>query len=193
MALVAVGCGAEPEPEPIECPAVSSADFDATSGWGDAGYCDAPTELGCFPYHESSEDTCGPFVSMRTTATSEAAVSECESVLEIVNCGTYADDAGTSLSFYVEDAANLAVRVVGTYAGSDVDTTWYFNPCQGGCLSAITLETLSADQQKICEIPRTGKPVCLFPETAHTVTIARVDAASMELRMAGVSVALSRD
>lgn len=187
------GCSAEAEPEAPACIDVASADFDEDSGWGAQHYCAAPTELGCFPYHESSEDTCGPFTTMRTSATSAEGAAACATLLTSLNCATFAsDDGATRLSFYIADADRFTMRVLGTYKGVAADTTFHFNPCHQNCQAAVTLDTLDTEQQKICEIPRQGKPVCLFPETAHSLTFVRADGGSVVIRTAGEESALAR-
>ena len=175
-----------------ECATFADADYDEDTGWGSDAYCAAPTDLGCFPYHESAADTCGPFDTMRTSATSQEDADDCRALLQTINCGTFTDSAGTTLGFYVREPEKFAVDVVGTYKDAPVDTTFYFNPCQQSCLSAVTLDTIEADQQKVCDIPRQGKPACQFPGTAHTVTWLRYDAQGMEIRMAGETTGLSR-
>lgn len=189
MTFAACGDGEEEAPE---CRAVAAEDYDVDSGWGSGDYCASPTDRGCFPYHESAADTCGPFTTMRTSATSADDVAACRTILDVINCGTYADDAGTSLTFHVEEPDRFTARMLGTLRGTAVDTTLYFNPCQQGCLGAVSLETFDEGQQRVCDIPRMGKPVCLFPETAHVATIARVDATSMEIRTSSGSLALAR-
>lgn len=176
-----------------QCIDLASADFDADSGWDSADYCDAPTDLGCYPWHESAEDTCGPFTTMRTSATTAASAGACETLITSLNCAQFASDDGSSdLTFYAVDPDRFTMRVVGSYHGGAVDTTFYFNPCHQNCLSAVTLDTLDADQQKICDIPRQGKPACLFPETAHSLTFVRADGGSIVLRTAGQETAMAR-
>lgn len=186
------GCGADNNGGARVCTAAAPADFGADSGWGSAQYCASPSELGCYPFHESAEDTCGPFMTMRTSATTAAGADACQALLTAIDCGTFTDDADTTLSFDIVDADRFTAAVSGTWKGTPVDTTFYFNPCDDGCLSAVTLETIEPAQQKICEIPRQGKPVCMFPEAAHSVSIVRYDTESIELRMAGQAVGLSR-
>lgn len=193
LGSLVAGCGPDDNNAAAPmCTDVAAADFDDDSGWGSADYCASPSELGCFPFHESTAETCGPFTTMRTSATTASGADACQALLTAINCGTFTDDADTTLSFHVVDADRFTAAVRGTWKGTDVDTTFYFNPCDDGCLSAVTLETVEPAQQKICEIPRQGKPVCLFPDAAHSVSIVRYDAESIELRMAGQAVGLSR-
>lgn len=193
LAVLAAACGKEENNGTApECVNFVEEDFDAQTGWESGDYCAAPTDLGCFPYHESEPDTCGPFDTMRTSATAPDDATDCRTLLQTINCSTFTDSAGTTLGFYVREPEKFAVEVSGTYKDAPVDTTFYFNPCQDGCLSAVTLDTIEPDQQKVCEIPRQGKPACQFPPTAHTVTISRYDSESMEIRMAGQSTGLSR-
>lgn len=189
LAVFLLGCGGSKAPE---CPSLDGANFDADSGWNDTSYCASPGELGCFPFHASSADSCGPFITMRTTATGAAEAGACEQLIRQLNCGTYSDGGETSLTFHAATPDRLTMDVFGTYKGVEVDTTFFFNPCKDNCQSAITLDTIAPDQQKICEIPRQGKPVCLFPDTAHPITFVRADASSMVLRTAGEEVALDR-
>jgi hypothetical protein len=193
FAALLVGCGSQNNGEGPVCQSVTASDFQRDSGWGASDYCDVPTDLGCFPYHAGSDDTCGPFVSMRTTENTAEQIDACEALITNLNCGRYTNDDGTTLEFFVEDnASDLATRVVGTYQGQEVDTNFYFNPCHQNCQAAITLETIEPEQQKLCEIPQQGKPVCLFDDTAHSVTFVRADDTSMVIRTAGEETALSR-
>jgi hypothetical protein len=192
LTCLLAACGSEGEPEAV-CREDAATGFGENSGWNDASYCDAPTDLGCYPFHESSADTCGPFISMRTSATAQTGADACATLLTSLNCGTYAaDDGATTLTFNIASADRFTMRVTGTYRAADVDTTFFFNPCHQACQAAITLDTLDADQQKICEIPRQGKPVCLFPEGAHSMTFVRADGGSVVIRSAGVETALAR-
>lgn len=191
--LLLAACGPnENNGEAPMCESVTASAFEEDSGWGASDYCDIPTDLGCFPYFAGADDSCGPFVSMRTSETTADQVQACQSLLTTLNCGTYTNDADTTLEFYIEDADRLSMRVVGTYQDLDVDTVFYFNPCHQDCQAAITLETIEPDQQKLCEIPRQGKPNCLFDEGAHSITLVRADDASMVIRTAGEETALSR-
>lgn len=195
--LVALGLAACGEkdgtPSAPTCSELASADFQTDSGWGSADYCDVPTDLGCYPWHASTPDTCGPFTTMRTSATPDASATACETIITALNCGEYAaEDGSADLSFFAESADRFTMHVTGTYNGSAVDTTFYFNPCHQNCQAAVTLVTLDPDQQKICEIPRQGKPACLFPETAHSMTFVRADGGSIVIRTAGKEVALAR-
>lgn len=189
--ILLVGCG-EKTSEPPECRAVAATDFDVDSGWGAGDYCAAPTDLGCYPWHESSADTCGPFISMRTTATAAASADACRTLLSSLNCNEYASADGDRLGFYIEDPDRFTMRAVGTYLGAEVDTTFYFNPCHQNCQAAVTLQTLDPNQQKVCDIPIQGKPVCMFPETAHSITFVRADGGSVVLRTSGQETAMER-
>lgn len=190
IALSLAACGGEEEAR--QCLSLDGADFDADSGWNGADYCDAPSVLGCYPFHESDADTCGPFTTMRTSATPADKADACDDLMKALNCGTFADGAGTSLTFHAASPDRFTMDVSGTYKGEDVDTVFYLNPCQDNCQAAITLDTIEPDQQKICEIPSQGKPVCMFPETAHSITFVRADAGSVILRMSGVETVLEK-
>jgi len=192
LAVLLACCGTEDAPpEPAACVEHAASEYDAASGWG-GDYCNAPTDLGCYPWKEVAADTCGEFVSMRTTATEATAVGECRTLLTSLNCGTYTADDGSELTFNVLEPDRFTMRAVGTYGGAAVDTTFYFNPCHQSCLSAVTLDTLDPDQQKVCDIPTVGKPVCLFPGTAHSLTFVRADSASLVIRTANKETAMSR-
>jgi len=180
-------CG---DDEPAECRQIAAADYDVASGWEATTYAPTPTELGCYPYRSSTAETFGTFLSMRTNATPTAGIDSCETAIEALNCGTYTGPAGT-LTFHVGSADRLSMKVSGKLNGIDVDTTLYFNPCQPGCLAAVTLKTIDDAQQKVCEIP-SQNAVCLFPEAAHTITFGRIGLDSVELRLAGQSYALER-
>lgn len=180
-ALLGWGCGDE---EARECTDVSAADFDATSGWETSSYAPRTTEGGCYPFRASSEETFGEFISMRTGETAAGSVDACADVITALSCGTYSNGDDT-LSFYVADADRLSVDVVGTLQGRAIDTTAFFNPCQPGCLSFVTLETITDDAQKICDIPSQGLATCLFPDSAHSLTFLRASADSVEIRIAG--------
>ncbi len=188
------GCGAkETGPEPAQCRAFAAGDFDRDSGWDSAGYCDAATDLGCYPWHESSADTCGPFTTMRTSATPGPSAEACRVLLSSLNCGTYrSEDGDSELGFHILEADRFTMRATGSYRGRAVDTTFFFNPCHQACQAAVTLVALDDNQQTICDIPRQGKPVCLFPETAHSLTFVRADGGSVVLRTAGNETALAR-
>ena len=193
LVVMVAACGEKgPDSRPVpQCTEHAAAEFDEDSGWG-GDYCNAPIDLGCYPWKEVAADTCGEFISMRTTATSASNVQACETLLTSLNCGTYADDAGSELTFHIVQPDLLTMRVTGTYLASPVDTTFYFNPCHQSCLSAVTLDTLDADQQRVCDIPTIGKPVCLFPDTAHSMTFVRADGDSIVVRTTGTETALAR-
>ena len=185
--LVLAACG---DDDAGECRQIASTDYGVESGWQAPTYAPTPTELGCYPYRASTTETYGEFISMRTSATTQAGVDSCASVFESLNCGTYTGDAG-SLTFNVGSADRLTMKVTGKLNGTNVDTTFYFNPCQPGCLASVSLKTLDAAQQKVCEIPSQNAE-CLFPDTAHTVTFGRVGQDGVELRLGGKSYAMSR-
>ena len=190
--LLLAACGTN-EAEPIACEEAVASEFSIDSGWGSADYCAAPTDLGCFPFHESAVDTCGPFTTMRTSATSDAAAAACQTIVTSLNCGIYeSEDKSSRLTFNLGEPDKFMMRVRGKYQGADVDTIFYFNPCHQNCQAAITLKTLDPDQQKICDIPRQGKPACLFPETAHSMTFVRADGGSLVIRTAGEETAMAR-
>ena len=183
------GCGKEDEPR--ECVQHAAGDYDAQTGWQSADYCAVPTDLGCYPFRKGSDDACGDFVTMRTHETADSDAAACRTMLQNLNCGQYrGDDA--DLTFHVADPERFSMHVTGTFRGVDVDTKFFFNPCQPGCQAAIVLDTIDDSQQKICEIPNMGNPQCLFPESAHTLTFVRADAGSMVVRTAGKESVLSR-
>jgi hypothetical protein len=180
LAGLTAGCGDDAP----ECRNVAAADFEQQSGWEDPAYAPRTTDLGCYPFRAAADETFGDFISMRTSDTASADVGACVDVLTAINCGTYSNGSD-ELSFFVRDADRLSVEIVGTLQGRDVDTVAYFNPCQPGCLSFVTLETITDDAQKICDIPAQGLATCLFPETAHSLTLLRAGADGVELRIAG--------
>jgi len=185
--LAVAACG---DDEPAECRQIAAADYDTKSGWEAASYAPTPTELGCYPYRASATESFGSFISMRTNATPQSGVDTCMTAMESLNCGTYSGEAGT-LTFNIARADRLSIKVVGDFNGTNVDTTSFLNPCQPGCLASVTLQTIDAAQQKVCEIP-SQNAVCLFPDTAHTITFGRVGVDSIELRLAGQSYPLER-
>ena len=186
--IMVLGCGDDEAPS---CPSLSSSDFVVESGWQAASYAPEPTMLGCYPYKVSESLTFGSFISMRTNATTQEQIDACETVLTSLNCGTYTGDAG-SLTFRVSSADRATMDVSGKLNGVAVDGKCFFNPCQPGCLAAITLKTVSADQQKLCEIP-SQVTQCLFPEEAHSITFGRAGADAVEVRLAGQTYVLARD
>ncbi len=188
--LVILALSACSDDEPAECRQVEPVDYAAKSGWEAATYAPNPTDLGCYPYRASATDTFGSFISMRTSATPQISVDSCADVFDNLNCGTYVGDAGT-LTFNVSNADRLSMNVTGNFNGKSVDSTFFFNPCQPGCLAAVTLKTIDAAQQKVCDIPSQNAE-CLFPDTAHTITFGRVGVDSIELRLAGQSYPLER-
>ncbi len=180
LVLMAAACGDDGP----ECRDVAPADFDATSGWEAASYAPRTTELGCYPFRASSDETFGSFLSMRTADTGASEVAACESLLTAINCGTYSNGSD-ELSFFVRDADRLSVDVTGRLQGRDIDTVVYFNPCQPGCLSFVSLDTISEQAQKICDIPSQGLAQCLFPESAHSLTLLRAGPDGVEIRIGG--------
>jgi hypothetical protein len=176
--------------EPAECQQIVAADYAVESGWETTSYAPTPTELGCYPYRASATESFGAFLSMRTNSTPTAGIDSCETAIDALNCGTYSGPAGT-LTFHIGSADRLSMKVTGKLNGIPVDTMFYFNPCQPGCLAAVTLKTIDDAQQKVCEIP-SQNAVCLFPDTAHTITFGRIGLDSVELRLAGQTYPLAR-
>ena len=104
FALLAA-CSSGEGPDGLACEEFAKSDFAREAGWGPAGYCDAPNNLGCFPYHGSSADECGPFDTMRTSATSSNAIDACEVIMTSLNCSTFELENGTTrLSFNIAEA-----------------------------------------------------------------------------------------
>ena len=167
-----------------ECKPVETADFSAQSGWEDPSYAPRTTDLGCYPFRAAADETFGTFLSMRTADTPTSNVDACSDILSAINCGNYSNGSD-ELSFFVRDADRLTVDIVGSLSGRDIDTTAYFNPCQPGCLSFITLETITPDAQMICDIPAQGLATCLFPDDAHSITLLRAGADGVEVRIGG--------
>ncbi len=184
LILFCVACGDDPNAAP-ECRAVEDNAFSKDTGWGAVDYCEAPTTTGCFPFFGSTKNSCKSFQSMRTEKTQDASVNACKTLMNSVNCNRYENENGDNLTFTVLEEGQLKINLFGSLDGTQINTSVYLNPCQSSCLSGITLETLSSNQQKICEIPRQGLPECLFPETAHNITFRQADATRVNVVLGG--------
>lgn len=193
LGLVAIsfawGCG-DDEPEPVACVEVDGDAFDTPSGWEIESYAPTTTPAGCYPFHAEAGAEFGSFVSMRTSSTGADRIATCGGVLSTLNCGTYRNET-MEFTFHVESEDRLTMRALGEIDGRSFDTRLYFNPCQNGCLGAVTLSTLEPDQQAICEIPSQVSQ-CLFDASAHTISFARVGDESITLRLAGGEHVLTR-
>jgi hypothetical protein len=184
--LIALGC-AEPNEDtvaPTTCPPLDRMSFDAESGWQSESYCPAPTALGCYPYHAESDATFRAPISLRTSSTSAADIGACEELLTSLHCRRYVTDE-VDLRLTVEAADRLTMRVVGSWYSLAVNTVWLFNPCQPSCLAAVSTDAIEASQQKICDIPSSGKPLCLFDNDSHSITFLRAAPDGLIIRLAG--------
>ncbi|GEM_PF-4448214 len=182
--LVLAACGDDPEAAP-ECRQIDDALFSKDSGWGAKSYCETPTTPGCYPFFGADEKSCKSFQSMRTEKTSDASVNACKSLMNALNCNLYENENGDNILISVENESQLKINLFGELDGKTINTSMFLNPCQPSCLSGITLKTISNDQQKICEIPRQGLPICLFPEAAHNITFRQADANRLNIVLGG--------
>jgi hypothetical protein len=186
LSLVAGSCAETDETVAASrtCSQLDSASFADESGWQTDTYCPAPTPLGCYPYHAENNMTFGDPISLRTASTEDEDVEACRTLLTSLHCRRFVTDE-VDLWLGVRDADRLTMQVNGSWYGRDVDTIWHFNPCQPSCLAAVSTAELEPNQQKICDIPASGKPRCLFGAEAHSITFLRAAQDGLIIRLAG--------